>query len=88
MTTKRKVSELSQLASKITKAEGGKSSVKIGDAREIVRLMVDMQAQAQIDIKAGVANVVTPVDIISRLALEAEAEVLRKQAAKNAKAKK
>lgn len=50
---------LNQLASEIAKRERKKSQVKIGDIREILKIMVDMEAES----KFG------PADVIFRAAI-------------------
>jgi hypothetical protein len=42
-----------QIASKLAKLEGGKSQARIGDLRQILKLLVQLEAEAQVNGEGG-----------------------------------
>jgi hypothetical protein len=56
------VSKLQKLASKIAKREGKKSQVKIGDVREVLKILADLEFESLL--KKSRRAVASPLDII------------------------
>ncbi len=57
------VPNIRRLAAVITTLEGGKSSTKIGDVRQILKLIVDM------DVKAMKLGMRTPLTMLRKIAI-------------------
>jgi hypothetical protein len=72
-----KVPSIQKLASEVAKREGGKSNVKIGDVREILRILCEMECECQInDTLTGIWNH-SPTDIICEAASKKKKDILK-----------
>ena len=74
----RKVPTVQKLASEIAKREAGKSSVKIGDVREVLRIMIDIEAEKMVAEKLNDTWGTIPSDIINEHAAKKYKEITKK----------
>lgn len=76
-TKKKNLATETELAAEIARREGKKSQVRIGDIREIIRIMGDIQAETMMDVLP--VKSMSPISAIMARSRKKIAQMIRKK---------